>query len=533
MRPASPLSLKLKSSGGLLSGCRRGFHFKNYDGKLQKDVCGAANRQLTPGYSSWRSLPIEAWEGDLSAQGTIPYWLDGVYLRNGPGQFQIGDHEFEHLFDGYAALVRVHFKEGKLKVAHAQLQSEAFKSAKRLGRPLFTEFSETSKHDNPFSYFGELVSMAFGTNLTDNASVSVVRLGDRRVVCFTETIKGSIEINADTLETLGQFKYDDKEGGILHTAHPFVNDEEFINLIPNLLNPGYTIVRMEAGTNTRKVLGRVKCRGNVVAWVHSFSVTENYIVVPEISLKYSMAKILKNEPCPYYIFDWEPHSEAFIHVIDKKTGEEIASLEVPPFFTFHFINAYEEVDKDSGQICVIADCCEYMGKPTILKHMQLDVLRSTKPNDTLPDSRLGRLIIPLDGSPVGELVTAVPHDYHGRGLDMPTINPLYKTHKYKYVYACAAHRPTNFLNMLTKVDVVNKTTLNWYEEGGIPSEPLFVPRPGAKLEDDGVVLSIVSDNNGGSFVIVLDGISFVELARAPLPHGLPYGFHGCWIPNKK
>lgn len=485
---------------------------------------------MTPGYSSWRSVPKERWEDELTVDGSIPTWLDGAYLRNGPGQFNIGDHEFKHLFDGYATLVRLHFKEGRLKVTHAQLQSEAYEKAKSLGKPYYREFAEAPRRENLLSYFGDLAGMAFGTTLTDNANTGVVRLGDGRVVCFTETIKGSIQINPDTLETLGKFEYDDNVGGLIHTPHPFVNDEEFITLLPDLLNAGYTVVRMEAGTNTRKVIGRVKCKGKVPGWVHSFSVTENYIVVPEMSIKYSVVNLLKSEPCPYFKFDWAPDFEAFMHVLDRKTGEPITTVQVPPFVTFHFINAYEETDEATGKVRVIADCCEHMGKPTILERMRLDALREV-PRDNIPDARVGRLIVPLDGSPWGELVTAVPQDYHGRGLDMATISPLYMTHKYQYVYACGAHRPAHFPNMLTKIDVVNKTTVNWYEEGGIPSEPFFVPRPGGVAEDDGVVLSIVSNNQGSSFIVVLDGGSFTELARADMPHGLPYGLHGCWVPN--
>jgi carlactone synthase/all-trans-10'-apo-beta-carotenal 13,14-cleaving dioxygenase len=52
----------------------------------------------------------------------------------------------------------------------------------------------------------------------------------------------------------------------------------------------------------------------------------------------------------------------------------------------------------------------------------------------------------------------------------------------------------------------------------------------AQAEDDGVVLSLVADAAGGSFLLVLDAGSFTELARAQLPHGVPYGFHGTFIP---
>lgn len=36
-----------------------------------------------------------------------------------------------------------------------------------------------------------------------------------------------------------------------------------------------------------------------------------------------------------------------------------------------------------------------------------------------------------------------------------------------------------------QIDLEEKTAKNWYHPGGIPTEPFFVPRPGATEEDDG------------------------------------------------
>jgi carotenoid cleavage dioxygenase-like enzyme len=42
-----------------------------------------------------------------------------------------------------------------------------------------------------------------------------------------------------------------------------------------------------------------------------------------------------------------------------------------------------------------------------------------------------------------------------------------------------------------------------------------------------VVLSVVLDSRAGrSFLLVLDAVSFEELARAEAPHHIPFGFHG-------
>ena len=54
-----------------------------------------------------------------------------------------------------------------------------------------------------------------------------------------------------------------------------------------------------------------------------------------------------------------------------------------------------------------------------------------------------------------------------------------------------------------------------------------MPSPRARTEDDGVALSVVLDTRRRrSFLLVLDARSFTEVARAEVPHHIPFGFHG-------
>ncbi|CAN1784995.1 Carotenoid cleavage dioxygenase 8 homolog B, chloroplastic [Linum perenne] len=483
-------------------------------------------------HTAWTSIRQERWEGELAVEGHIPLWLSGTYLRNGPGLWHVGDYNFRHLFDGYATLAKLNFHDGRLIFGHRQIESDAYKAAKKNNKLCYREFSEVPKTDSFLSYIGDMANLFSGASLTDNANTGVVKLGDGRVVCLTETQKGSIVVDPNNLDTIGKFEYTDSLGGLIHSAHPIVTESEFLTLLPDLIRPGYLVVRMEAGSNERKVIGRVDCRGGPSpGWVHSFPVTEHYVVVPEMPLRYCAQNLLKAEPTPLYKFRWYPESKAFMHIMCKASGNIVASVEVPLFVTFHFINAYEEKDEDGRVTAVIADCCEHSADTTILENLKLQNLRSFIGIDALPDAKVGRFRIPLDGSPKGELEAALEPEEHGRGMDMCSINPAFLGKKYRYAYACGAQRPCNFPNTLTKIDLMEKKAKNWYDEGTIPSEPFFVARPGATEEDDGVVISMVSEKDGGGYAVLLDGKTFEEIARARFPYGLPYGLHGCWVPN--
>lgn len=424
------------------------------------------------------------------------------------------------------------FRDGQAVGAHRQIESEAYKAARAHGKVCYREFSEVPKAEGFLSHVGQLATLFSGSSLTDNSNTGVVRLGDGRVLCLTETIKGSIVVDPDTLDTIGKFEYTDRLGGLIHSAHPIVTDTEFWTLIPDLIRPGYSVVRMDAGTNERRFVGRVDCRGGPApGWVHSFPITDHYVVVPEMPLRYCARNLLRAEPTPLYKFEWHLESGSYMHVMCKASGRVVATVEVPPFVTFHFINAYEEKDDEGRVTAIIADCCEHNANTSILDKLRLQNLRSSTGQDVLPDARVGRFRIPLDGSPFGELEPALDPDQHGRGMDMCSINPAHVGKKYRYAYACGAHRPCNFPNTLTKIDLVEKTAKNWYEEGAVPSEPFFVPRPGAVEEDDGVAISMVSAKDGSAYALVLDAKTFHEIARAKFPYAMPYGLHCCWVPR--
>ena len=95
------------------------------------------------------------------------------------------------------------------------------------------------------------------------------------------------------------------------------------------------------------------------------------------------------------------------------------------------------------------------------------------------------------------------------------------------MYASGSEPPGDFLDNLVKLDLERGTASSWREEGCFPGEPVFVAAPETSSEDDGVILSVVLDTRrAASFLMILDASTFGELARAELPHHIPFGFHG-------
>ena len=69
-------------------------------------------------------------------------------------------------------------------------------------------------------------------------------------------------------------------------------------------------------------------------------------------------------------------------------------------------------------------------------------------------------------------------------------------------------------------------------KGRFGGEGVFVPRPNARAEDDGWLVTYVYDaGDGTSEMVVIDAQDFRRppVARVRIPARVPYGFHGAWI----
>jgi len=145
----------------------------------------------------------------------------------------------------------------------------------------------------------------------------------------------------------------------------------------------------------------------------------------------------------------------------------------------------------------------------------------------VPPTQLRRYRLPLYGD--GRASYEVVSD---EVMELPRIDERRNAAEYRYMYASGTRegRPYAFQNQLVKVDITRGESCAWSAEDCYPGEPVFVPAPDACAEDDGVVLSVVLDApRGTSFLLVLDARLFQEIARAEVPHHIPFGFHGQYL----
>jgi carotenoid cleavage dioxygenase-like enzyme len=246
--------------------------------------------------------------------------------------------------------------------------------------------------------------------------------------------------------------------------------------------------------------------------MHSFGMTRQYVILAEFPLVVQpLALLLRGTPF-IETFRWQPGRGTRFRVIKKDDGQVVATCESDAFFAFHHVNAFEQ----EGE--VVVDLVAYPD-PAIIDALYLDKLRSGV--DT-PTGHLRRYRLRLTSGDT-RYEALLPE-----AIEFPRLN--YRAcngNPYRYVFGTGTRLPGNFMDQLVKADVHARTATTWGEAGCYPGEPVFVAAPEARGEDEGAILSVVLDaHKGASFLLVLDASSFAELARAEVPHHIPFGLHG-------
>ncbi|KAJ0063604.1 hypothetical protein NL108_004434 [Boleophthalmus pectinirostris] len=453
--------------------------------------------------------------------GTIPEWINGNFLRNGPGKFEIGNQKFNHWFDGMALLHQFKIANGEVTYKSRFLSSSSYQANSETNRIAVSEFGTLTMPDPCKNFFQRFLSRFELPKPTDNGNVSFVTYkGDYYVSTETNYMH---KVNPETLETIQKVDWSKFIAVNGATAHPHTEPDGTTYNMGNSYSPKgshYNIIRvpptktsdeetLEGATILCSIPSKDKTKPS---YYHSFAMSENYVVFIEQPIKMDLMKIVTGKLTGSSISDsiyWDPNLKTIFHLINKQTGK-VSSVKylTKPLSTFHQINAYEENGFLILDMCVSDD-----GKA--INNYNVQNLRKS-------------------GEALDE-VFCTHEDLHGEdlhqygGLEFPQINyGQYNTHPYRYFYGCGFRHLVG--DTLIKMDLQGKHMKVWEKPGLYPSEPIFVPSPSPTAEDDGVVLSVVITPNEdkSTFLLVLDAQTFKELGRAEVPVNIPYGFHGAF-----
>ncbi|EEC14724.1 beta-carotene dioxygenase, putative [Ixodes scapularis] len=472
--------------------------------------------------------------------GAFPSWLRGRLLRNGPGLNAIGPDRYEHAFDGLALLREFSVEGNEVSFRNRFLRSQTYVRNKKANRIVVSEFG-TAAYRDPCAGVFEKLAATFTSEFTDNALVNVTPIGEE-FYAITES-PFVHRIDPATLETLSRQDLSRVMAVHTITAHPHVDpDDGSTYLVGSQMGvrPLYVVVRFPPPAEVppeskalyeAQIVATIPMQSRLYpSYIHSFGLTERWIVVVEQSLVFSVANAFLRRALGQDFaggLQFDAAKKARFHVVDKKTGKTHPGVwEADAFFAFHHINTYER-DGD-----IVVDMCVYEDA-SLIASMSLADARTD--SVAYKSGAARRFVLDLN---VGHPVVIRPQSLSGDELraDMPRINyGRFDGKPYRFVYLVGHLDGKPNETFLSKLDVESGNWVRWERPGWVPSEPVFVPRPEATDEDDGVVLTSLLDSADEKKVslVALDARSFEEIASAEFetPSANPGDFHG-WFASE-
>ncbi|KAG0043246.1 hypothetical protein BGZ83_011684 [Gryganskiella cystojenkinii] len=527
----------------------------------------------------------------LTVKGTIPPWLEGVLYRSGPGTYDLKSEsgkeiKIQHWFDGLAQIHRYEIQRGGRVTYRSRNTSndlrERYEKAEKITgitfcqrdpcKTIFQKFFTTFK----MAALGAAPMSGTDTNVAVIPTVNFAGLkslpdeGKKKsqnsnIENFVMNTDGNAmqELDPDTLEPRRLFTYGDIDDTLmasnLASAHPCV-DPETNEHFQVLLSFGPTAVYKVART-------RQSSRGpyhepdlDILAeitsprptYLHSFSLTKRYVVVNHWQCDFAAwgMSVLWTGNAWESFKAHDPKSKCSFYVVDREQGRHVATYECDPYYTFHSVNAFDDGDDIVVDLATYKDHTvigdyfienlrnEISGKPPQQAVFRRYRLSNVPKNATASNLLHGQPPKPVPAEIDFELDTSL-------NFELPTLNPTRYLRDYRYVYGVnrSGQNRTLIYDRIIKVDLnklkngdQNGSVSFWVEDQCTPSEPVFVPTPNAKDEDDGVLLSIVLDGRRRTgFMLILNAQTMEEIARAEMQTGkvAPHNFHGVFVSSLK
>lgn len=528
---------------------------------------------------------------ELKVKGEIPAWAAGTLYRTGTGVSEIETSQnktfkVKHFFDSMAVVHRFQIlapdsDNPSVRVLYNSRSTcdGLIEQIKKTGNRESITFA--AKYDPCMSYFKKIMSVfnpTIGENKPDERTMSVTvsvnfpgleapgdgsasyQKGTGIKTLCNKTDNSFLQmLDPETLEPVGMASqkvlHPDLKGAFscAHAKSDPVTGDVYNYNLETAWSSTYRVFHVSASTGKTSILATIPNAD--AAYIHSFFLTENYIILCVWNSFYSMggATVLWKRNIVDALTAYDPSRPARWYVIDRRTpaegGEGLLKVyESDPFFCFHTVNAYEEPSPEStGTVDIVADLVAYPNLDC-LKRFYLPNLISTSPDaatwadpsNTSWRPLIKRFRIPSVPDPSAKkndnsTPTKVSLEFTSDKLvapELPTINPLYITKPHRYMYGVMDAGEAAFFGGLVKYDMLTHEQKKWSHHGQSAGEPIFVPRKreAEVEEDDGVLLSVALDGPAGrSYLLVLDARTMLEVGRAEVDGALGFGLHGTHV----
>jgi carotenoid cleavage dioxygenase len=473
---------------------------------------------LTPTFAGF-DWPVRADADvfDLEIHGQWPKEMDGTFYRCGP-EHQYPPFRGDDVFingDGVVSMFRV--KDGHVDFKTRFVHTERYKLQKAARRSLFGEYR------NPYTDDPSVAGKDRGT-----ANTHVVWHGGRLLALKEDS--RPVEMNPDTLETVGTFDYGGKLTSRTMTAHPEIDPVtgELFFYGPEAKGETTKDLSFYIADKNGKITKEVWIEPPYASMMHDFAVTRKYVIFPVMPTTSDLER-LKNGGVH---FMWDDSLDTYLGVMPRDGGaKDIRWFSGPAQWMYHVMNSFDEggrihIDSCVSQIQSFPFFSDIRGKPYDPEKAKPQLTRWTidleDRSNTFKSTRL-----------------------FDKQCEFPRCDDRYQMSPYKHGWLLftdmsknpdmTTRRNGGAFNCIGRLDMTTGKHVEswWVGERSAPMEPVFVPRHADAPEGDGWLMCVISRfGEMRSDLVVLDALNLAAgpIATAKLPLRARAAFHGSWVP---
>lgn len=447
----------------------------------------------------FRDLSREHGFVPLRVEGRLPPELRGALYRCGPALFGVGGESYRHWFDGDGAVTSVRFEGGRAEGAVRLVDTPWLRAERRANRQLYRSYAQMGRGWRRWA------------PPKNPANISVTTWEGQLLALWEAGLP--IAIDPETLETRGVTDFGGRIGPTF-SAHPHrVGDSVF--------NFGIHYGR-RFSIDLYTFAGRVRRLGSVpLGWpttIHDFIATSRHLVFFCAPLRLRFARLLSGTGTFQENLVWEPERGTEVIVVPLAAPHAPIRFDAPPFFQWHFVNAWEK-----GNDTIVVDYLPY-------DDFKTNAWWARVPFETpapAPASCYARARLDLAARRMDvERLSSVYWEF-------PAVHPDEAGHSHTSAWLLsfdpAGGRPHGLPPVLYRFSpATGASTPVPLAADHFPGEAVVVPRHD---HAEGWVLSLVYDGRSdASYVAIIDGAHPEEgpVARVWFEHAIPLGFHGTW-----
>jgi len=295
------------------------------------------------------SINKDYYHDKLNITGILPKDFNFTIYRNGFGKFEGNNFTFNHLFDSLSLILKFDINNGEIDFKARLLDSKYYNISKT-SIPLYRTLGGTT----PNMTKKQEIETDFHF-MHDNLNANIIKIGNK--LFANSDLAGDILIDSDDIFYKEKYKFKNDEFlNIITSTHPLyhpINKNLMYNYEADIINNCYKfyyINVLKEEPFTKEYFFDLYTKN--FSYVHSFSLTDKYLIFIEYPMYWNIDKILTSVTILPSI-KWVYNDFTKINIIDIQNNKLVKSIPYKSFFSLHHINSFV---KDNN---IIVDLIKY------------------------------------------------------------------------------------------------------------------------------------------------------------------------------